>query len=446
MPQESHPTIAWYREQAQHEPAVKHSEPTDPELVATVCTNRGAADVGCVELERPALDGWREDILRVFPQTRTLVGLVFPLNRTSLRTVEHSIANIEFHHAYGVANQAAREIVRDLDARGIPALNTPIGFPYNTDRWPGAIWFVPDKIVATEAGLGKMGLNRLVLHPRLGSCVVLATLLIGVELSAYHQPLDYDPCVECKLCVSACPTGAIASDGYFDFMSCYNHNYREKLGGFQAWVENVVQSRSVKDYRNRVQDRETVSMWQNLSICPQTRCDRCMAVCPAGRDAIGDFVSDRKTFVQHVVKPFKALQEEVYVVQGSDGEEHVVRHEPHKTPRLIANGIRPGSIAAFERALPVAFQRHQARGLDATYHFSFTGHEERKLTVVIRNQTIQVNPGHVGSADLHIVADSRTWTAVLAKEAGLPWAILRRKIRIKGPIRLMKAFAKCFPA
>jgi hypothetical protein len=45
------------------------------------------------------------------------------------------------------------------------------------------------------------------------------------------------------------------------------------MGGFQNWAEQVVDSRGHADYRRRVSDMETISMWQNLAI----RCDRCMA-------------------------------------------------------------------------------------------------------------------------------------------------------------------------
>jgi ferredoxin len=33
--------------------------------------------------------------------------------------------------------------------------------------------------------------------------------------------------LECRLCVAACPVGAISNEGGFNFLSCYTHNYRE---------------------------------------------------------------------------------------------------------------------------------------------------------------------------------------------------------------------------
>ncbi len=52
----------------------------------------------------------------------------------------------------------------------------------------------------------------------------------------------------------------------------------------------------------------------------------------------------------------------------------------------------------------------------------------------------------VGTADLRIIADSRTWLGFLAKERNLVWALIRRKIRLKGSPRLLVAFGRCFPS
>ena len=113
----------------------------------------------------------------------------------------------------------------------------------------------------------------------------------------------------------------------------------------------------------------------------------------------------------------------------------------------MGNGLnRLRSISAFLFGLRIVFQRNKSKGLDVTYHFDFTGEEKRQATVVIRNQTIDVKDGHVGKADLQVTADSRTWLGFLAKERSLVWAIISRKIRLKGSPRLLLAFGKCFPA
>ena len=65
-----------------------------------------------------------------------------------------------------------------------------------------------------------LGIHRNVIHPRFGNFILLATLLVDSPISEYGQPLDYSPCLECKLCVAACPVGAIKKNGDFDFVAC----------------------------------------------------------------------------------------------------------------------------------------------------------------------------------------------------------------------------------
>jgi hypothetical protein len=136
----------------------------------------------------------------------------------------------------------------------------------------------------------------------------------------------------------------------------------------------------------------------------------------------------------------------VYVIPGSDAEAYVTKRLPHKRLRRVGGGRRPKSIRSFLAALRHLFQRHASEGLDATYHFTFTGDEPAAATVVIRDKAIRVGEGHVGEPDLQVTADSRTWLGFLAKERSLVWALLRRKIRLKGSPRLLIAFGRCFPS
>jgi Fe-S-cluster-containing hydrogenase component 2 len=308
------------------------------------------------------------------------------------------------------------------------------------------MWVVSHKPVAVAAGLGHMGIHRNVIHPKFGNFILLGTVLLDAEATAYDQPLDYNPCVECKLCVAACPTGAIGSDGNFNFAACYTHNYREFMGGFTDWVERIADSKSAQDYRQHVTDAESASMWQSLSYGANYKAAYCLAVCPAGEDVIGPYLSAKAKHLQDVVRPLQEKEETVYVVAGSDAETYVARRFPKKKIKRVGNGLRPRSIEFFLEGLSRTFQRDQAAGLDATYHFTFTGHEPRQATIVIRDQTVTVSEGLVGAAGLGVTVDSQWWLGFLAKERNLLWGLVRRKLRLRGSPRLLQAFGKCFPS
>lgn len=144
--------------------------------------------------------------------------------------------------------------------------------------------------------------------------------------------------------------------------------------------------------------------------------------------------------------PLQNKVETVYVIPHSDAEDHVPLRFPHKKTKRVGRSLRPHTIPAFFRGLPLTFQRNHSKGLDAVYHFTFTGEASGSGTVTIRNESIDIKDGHVATADIKIVADGRTWLGFLAKEKSLVWALLLRKIRIKGSPRLLLTFGKCFPS
>ncbi|MBZ5536605.1 MAG: SCP2 sterol-binding domain-containing protein [Acidobacteriia bacterium] len=442
-----HPTVRHFNEQVQAHGTLTPPSPVDSTWLRQLCLDAGAEDVGFVEIERAELADQQRAIRSAFPHAKTLISLAGRMNRENIRNPARSVSNVEFHQTTDQLNHVARQIVAALERRGIRAMNPAAGFPMEMERFPdGKTWVVSHKPVAVAAGLGRMGIHRNVIHPKFGSFVLLDTILIDAEVTVYNHPLDYNPCLECKLCVAACPVGAIGADGHFDFSACYTHNYREFMGGFTDWVETIAESQGARDYRERVKESESASMWQSLSFGANYKSAYCMAVCPAGEDVIGPFLQERSEFLKEVVKPLQDKKETVYVVPRSDAETYVARHFPHKKVKRVHNGLRARSIEAFLERLPDTFQRHQAEGLNATFHLTFSGEEQRDATVVIRNKSIHVQDGHQGTSDFHLFADSRTWLGFLAKERNLVWALLTRKIRIKGSPRLLLAFGKCFPS
>ena len=317
--------------------------------------------------------------------------------REPVRGARRSVANLEFHRAGEEINEVGAAIVAKLEVRGIRAVNPSMGFPMEMyQAGGGAIWVVSHKPVAVEAGLGHMGIHRNLIHPKFGNFVLLGTILIGCEASDYDHPLAYNPCLECKLCVAACPVGAIGPEGSFNFSSCFTHNYREFLGGFSDWIEQIADARNAIDYRRRINDSETSSMWQSLSHGANYKSAYCMAVCPAGEDVIGRYLQDPQRHLQEVVKPLQERAEPVYVVPGSDAEAVARRKFKNKTVKPVGNGLRPRSISGLLNFMPFVFQPNQSRGLDATFHFTFTGAENRNVTIKIHNRTLEIKDGLVG--------------------------------------------------
>jgi NAD-dependent dihydropyrimidine dehydrogenase PreA subunit len=307
-----------------------------------LCLDAGADDIGFVSIDDAALDVDREDALTALPGAKTLISVCVRTNRDNVRSAMRSIANHEFHEGYDEVNAVGREIVRRLEREGIRAVSPPAAFPQEMQRPPTTkIWVLSHKRIAVAAGLGHMGIHRCVIHPRFGSFILLDSILIEPGLDAYSRPVEFNPCLGCNLCVASCPVGAIEADGSFDMLTCYTHNYREFMTGFTDWVEEVVESEDAADYHRRVEDAETISLWQSLSYRPGYKAAYCVSVCPAGEDVIGPFLDDRPAHLRDVVRPLQDRAETVYVRPGSKAEAHVRRRFPRKTPKVVGRAVGP---------------------------------------------------------------------------------------------------------
>lgn len=96
---------------------------------------------------------------------------------------------------------------------------------------------------ARRAGVGWVGKNTLLIHPKAGSYFFLAELILDLEL-IYDQPIK-DYCGTCTRCIDACPTDAIDPQGYWvDGSKCISYftiELRDAIpeafkGKFENWM------------------------------------------------------------------------------------------------------------------------------------------------------------------------------------------------------------------
>jgi epoxyqueuosine reductase len=96
-----------------------------------------------------------------------------------------------------------------------------------------------DREGAVRSGVAFYGKNTMAITQRFGSWVVLGALVTDVEIEA-TPPLGLD-CGSCRLCIDACPTGALDDPGVLDSTKCLSYwtqapapvpdEYRAELGG-----------------------------------------------------------------------------------------------------------------------------------------------------------------------------------------------------------------------
>ncbi len=80
---------------------------------------------------------------------------------------------------------------------------------------------IPIKPAIVRAGLGKYGKHSVVITPELGSMVMFACVVTDAPLDCAEAPIRETGCPpKCRLCIDACPTGAITGPCTVDVSRC----------------------------------------------------------------------------------------------------------------------------------------------------------------------------------------------------------------------------------
>jgi epoxyqueuosine reductase len=167
-----------------------------------------------------------------------------------------------------------------------------------------------DREAAVRAGIGFYGKNGLVIAPRLGSWVVLGTLVSDVAIEPGER-LERD-CGSCRLCIEVCPTGALVRSGVLDARLCLSY-----------WT----QARSAMP--EPVRERMGASVYG---------CDICQQVCPWNR---GVEKRRGKSAIQ-AGEPLVSLEDWL----TADDRELLARYQRLYVPRRDPRFLRRNAIVA----------------------------------------------------------------------------------------------------
>ena len=102
---------------------------------------------------------------------------------------------------------------------------------------------VLDRAWAVRCGLGFIGKNTTLIHPKKGSFFFIGHLFLPLNLTETGQVLT-NRCGRCTRCLDACPTGALSEPFHIDARKCISYltiEYKGNLEGhdpkqFQGWM------------------------------------------------------------------------------------------------------------------------------------------------------------------------------------------------------------------
>ncbi|MCK5762133.1 MAG: tRNA epoxyqueuosine(34) reductase QueG [Candidatus Izimaplasma sp.] len=110
-----------------------------------------------------------------------------------------------------------------------------------------------EKQAASLANIGYIGKNQLLINPKFGSYLNLATILIDIDIS--KNMVISDDCGDCTLCIDACPSNAL--DNGFDRSKCISDISQKK---------NILNMKEISYFKKVIYG-----------------CDICQQVCPKNK-------------------------------------------------------------------------------------------------------------------------------------------------------------------
>jgi epoxyqueuosine reductase len=168
-----------------------------------------------------------------------------------------------------------------------------------------------DREAAARAGVGFYGKNTMLITRRHGSWVVLGTVITDVAIEP-SGPLELD-CGSCRLCIDACPTGALDEPGVLDANRCLSY-----------WTQ--AGSSIPEEYRSELGAQVY-------------GCDICQDVCPWNRGV------ERRRSTESLpagADPHVSLREWL----EADGQELVARYDRLFVPKNAPRYLRRNALVA----------------------------------------------------------------------------------------------------
>ena len=213
----------------------------------------------------------RADPKQILPDCKSILVLATPYDPPSPTRAERSASEDEtgrgmFEGQGEVRGQIAAYARGDDYHDVLPArmkelvqfIEGQVGGPVR-NRWYTDTGPILERDLAQRAGIGWIGKNTCLIHPKQGSYFLLSEIFLDLEIDP-DAPFVTDHCGTCRLCIEACPTDCILPDRTLDATRCISYLTIELKDDIP------------------IELRDKIGNWV-------FGCDICQAVCPWNRFA-----------------------------------------------------------------------------------------------------------------------------------------------------------------
>nr|MDO8076024.1 hypothetical protein [Candidatus Freyarchaeota archaeon] len=228
----------------------------------------------------------RGRLFEIMPDAKALVVIALEHLEPVLDSGNLQIIQYHVHQLYHEIDRILYGLSRFLTKKGLKAVPIPAYLPVEMSRETlGLRGEVSLKHAAQCAGLGEIGLNRLLITPEYGPRVRLGALITNAELTP-DEPFTEKLCQreKCAACVKACPAGAISMRGEVDVFKCAPTILKYFIPGIVGAV-NRLAGKNVgwNEIQESVRNPESWKIFQVLTTGMIYNCFNCITSCPIGK-------------------------------------------------------------------------------------------------------------------------------------------------------------------
>ncbi|MGI6030306.1 MAG: epoxyqueuosine reductase [Eubacteriales bacterium] len=223
--------------------------------IAALFLQEGLDQWGCASLEGFPLRPTKGAAQLTFTPTRALCAL-FPYFSPHAAQIKGNLSLYARSTDYHITVQ--KRLVRI--AEKLQELFPSHHFACFTDNSP-----LDEVYTAIRCGLGKRGMNGLLLNPGYGSWCFIGAILCDVDELPISSPCPQPVCTHCGACVAACPSRALAME------ECGAHLFH-----LDRCLSHLSQSKGDLSPQQLQWLADSPLIWG---------CDQCQLVCPVNRQA-----------------------------------------------------------------------------------------------------------------------------------------------------------------